>query len=343
MESLLKRIFDFGVLRNNRYVCHWVDKGQHWYVCPTTIYTAPDPSPDTEVLSYNGGHVPDQLKAKPYLVYPENFWKVVVEDLSEDFQKFFWGDGYIYSFKSGKTLETDAKLPFRNYTFIDMVLSNWNEFDKISLGTHNGVNPLLQVTQGEETLWVMPIKKDIPEKLELNIAGTKIVPSDWSDKDACYKKLRKEKKMAKMQSFDDLVKGTLGVTPAEVQPKDPEKTGKENPVETPKAEQESQTAVQELQEAPKEAAPAETAEVKEPVKRTRKKAETTPLTDLTKVIEQLSGAIPDKMSSDDALKAIRQLRDLQLAAARRAANISLQYIESTEGAVAKLAAIKAQL
>ena len=335
MESLLKRIFDFGVFRNDRYVCHWVDKGQHWYICPTTIYTAPDPSPDIEVQSYNGGHVPDKLKENPSLAYPENFWKVVVEDLPEDFQSFFWGDGYVYSFKSGKILEADAKLPFRHHYFIDMVTSNWNEFDKVSLGTHNGMNPLLKVTQGEECLWVMPIKKDIPEKLELNINGVKIVPSDWSDKDKCYKKLRKEKKMGKLENFDELVKSTLGATPAEVQPKDPAKTGKENPVEIPKA--------QEAPEAPKEVALAEPAEVKEPVKRTRKKAETTPLTDLTKVIEQLSGAIPDKMSSDDALKAIRQLRDLQLAAARRAANISLQYIENTEGAVAKLAAIKAQL
>lgn len=342
MESLLKRIFDFGVAQNNKYACHWVADEQHWYVCPCVIYVTPDNSEDTEVQAYKGGTVPDKLKSNPSLAYPENMFRLLLEDLPADFVDFFCTDSVVYSFKSGKSIAVDNNLPFRRYSTLNPTIkTHWNEL-KVSLGV-GGSLPMLQVSDGQETAWVVCAFNAHPEELELVIDGQKLIPCDWSDKDKCYKKLRKEKKMAKMQSFDDLVKGTLGVTPAEVQPKDPEKAGKENPMEAPKVEQANQTAVQQPQEAPKEITPAESTEVKEPVKRTRKKAETTPLTDLTKVIEQLSGAIPEKMTSDDALKAIRQLRDLQLAAARRAANISLQYIESTEGAVAKLEAIKAQL
>ena len=79
------------------------------------------------------------------------------------------------------------------------------------------------------------------------------------------------------------------------------------------------------------------------MKRTRKKADTTPVTDLTKVIDLLGGAVPEGLSAEEAQQAIRQLRDLMQKAASRMANISLKYIESTEGAVAKLAAIKAAL
>ena len=195
---------------------------------------------------------------------------------------------------------------------------------------------------------------EVPENITLELPGGACTLAQWSDKEKCYKKLRKENKMA--LAPEKFVKELLNKNMNELK-FDPSKPGKENdgtegltleeavqePVKEKEAPKEEpvKEAAKPVEEAPKEEVKAVPAK-EEPVKRTRKKAETTPVNDLTKIIEQLSGAVPE-MSAEERIKAVRQLRDLQLAATRRIANISLQYIESTQGMEAKLAAIKAAL
>lgn len=354
MESLLKKAFDFCSQQNTRFAVHWVEHHQHWYVCPTAIYVQPEKDIEHSLVeAYQGNPVSAKLVENPSLAYPENLFVPLSGALPNTFSNFFMADKCLYSLVSGDTVPITAELPHKHYTITqEMIKDNWDKFDEVQLGMYKGTSMvMMHITAGIEQLWFAPPHEDHPEMLKLNIAGETITPSGWNDTEKCYKNLRKEKKNMPLKNMNDIVKSTLGVDAKDLK-FDPEKTGAQNDGTAGTTLKEA-VAAQAPVEAPKEAAkePAKEESVKapveesakEPVKRTRKKAEATPVTDLTKVIEQLSGAVPENLSSEDALKALRQLRDLQLAASRRAANIAVNYIESTEGAVAKLNAIKAAL
>ena len=85
---------------------------------------------------------------------------------------------------------------------------------------------------------------------------------------------------------------------------------------------------------------------KAPAKRTRKKREAVELGfDFTEVHEYLASTLQefeqDKM--EEAMDEVRQLRDLQIAAARRMSNITTEMVKASKASVEKLDALKSML
>lgn len=346
-----KKIFDSFVSKDPKWACHWVDDGQHWYACKGAILCHNEEAENTPVKPYKGKPAPPQLVQKPSIVYPENFLEEQHEEVTREFFDCI-SIGTALVATAGNSFVTKHEHAIKHHIYKGPEIPEDAKL-KVSFYKANG-NPVLEVEFEDGQLYLPYEHVEVPENITLELPGGACTLAQWSDKEKCYKKLRKENKMA--LAPEKFVKELLNKNMNELK-FDPSKPGKENdgtegltleeavqePVKEKEAPKEEpvKEAAKPVEEAPKEEVKAEPAK-EEPVKRTRKKAETTPVNDLTKIIEQLSGAVPE-MSAEERIKAVRQLRDLQLAATRRIANISLQYIESTQGMEAKLAAIKAAL
>ena len=340
----LKNVFDFHHSLNKRFACHWVDSGQHWYVCPSAVYCEPTKEADTKVLSYGDCPVSPALEKNKSVVYPENYIEEVISDLPEAFLKFLYTGDSIVTLDGKQEIELKLQAPMRVY------MTSYTEFPelkglKYSLCKHKGTGlPMLKVEEGDTFMCFLMAKESKPSFPVVTTEKCKYKAIQWSDEESCYKKVEKENLNMELET-DKLVKDILGEAKVSI---DPNKTGKELLAEQ-KAKAAAEATKALVQEVKKEsvAAAKEEAPVKEEaaveVKRTRKKAEVTKVQDLTKIIEQLGGAVPDGMSSEDVQREIRQLRDLILAASRRMANVSLGSIEKNSAAAAKLAQIKAAL
>ena len=339
-SSLLTQIFDFYV-PNAKFACTWVDKGSLWVSSPSGLLMKLTKEQDSPVVSYKGRPVLDKLVQDPSIAYPENRF-MDLQELPGSFTDFVSAGETLLSINGSVEIPVPVKIPVKHYEMLcKLIETSWNKFDKAVIGCDKRFNiPVLKLSVGDEVLWLAYASQSTPEYLKVETATASYSWGAWNDMKKCYEKVRKENKMNLNVNTSKLVNDILGVPPKDLKV-DPSKAGKdikveavEKPVEAPVKAQE---APKEEQEAPKEVAQ------EAPVKRTRKKADTTPVTDLTKVIDQLGGAVPEGLSAEEAQQAIRQLRDLMQKAASRMANISLKYIEGTEGAVAKLAAIKAAL
>ena len=344
MEStLLTQIFDFYALRKPRFGCTWIAEGSLWKVLPSAIYMEITKEGNTPVSSYKNLPVLEKLKEAPHQAYPENRFIELVSLSDVPFDDFVSVDKKVISIDGKAVFDIPVSMSSRHCRMLcGMIKTYWNKFETKALCCDKASKvPVLRLTTKNEALWVVYAKEDSPEELKIETEEVVYKFDCWNDVDKCYEKVRKENKMNLNVNTSKLVNDILGVAPNELKV-DPSKAGKEIKVEAEKTIEVSQASVNKASEEPvKEPLVEAPAEVT--VKRTRKKADTTPVTDLTKVIDQLSGAVPEGLSAEEAQQAIRQLRDLMQKAASRMANISLKYIEGTEGAVAKLAAIKAAL
>lgn len=376
VDSNLKKILDFQ-LQKSAYGCTWVADGLIWRVCSSAIMFEQTTEDNTTVEAYGDKPVNRKIAANPSLAYPENLFKPFMEDVPVDFLDCFSVGSQLASLKTGLTIDLPREIPMRHYSmpypFYDEV---WQDCKKHSLKLYSDREYLALYLEGDKAgIYIIYGYHKEPENIKIETAEGILVPACWRDSEQCYTKLRKEKPVKLPEISKELIEQTLGKN---VDLKiDPEKPGKENdgtqgvsleeaakavaeapkkkkPVkedpakeEVPAPAQEPEVPKQELAtpaEQPKEEPVEEVKEASDAAqKRTRKKADTTPVNDLTKVIEQLSGAVPENLSAEDVQKALRQLRDLSMAASRRAANIALAYVEKTEGAVKTLAAIKAAL
>lgn len=341
-SSLLTQIFDFYV-PNAKFACTWVDKGSLWVSSPSGLLMKLTKEQDSAVVSYKGRPVLDKLVQNPSIAYPENRF-MDLQELPESFTDFVSAGDTLLSINGHVEISVPVKIPVKHYEMLcKLIETSWNKFDKAVIGCDKRFNiPVLKLSIGYEVLWLAYASQSTPEELKVETATASYSWGAWNDMKKCYEKVRKEDKMNLNVNTSKLVNDILGVPPKDIKV-DPSKAGKDIKVEA--VEKPVEEPVKEQQEPPKEVVqntPKESSQ-ETVVKRTRKKADTTPVTDLTKVIDQLSGAVPEGLSAEEAQQAIRQLRDLMQKAASRMANISLKYIEGTEGAVAKLAAIKAAL
>lgn len=346
MEStLLTQIFDFYASRKPKFGCTWVAEGTRWNVLPTAIQMSSVTAPNTKVVSYAGLPVSEKLKENPSAVYPENLFTEIAE-LEGPFNEFLMMGNVAVSIDGRTVVDLPVEFPIRHHEVLcGLVKERWKDFATAALCYEKQTKtPILKLTTEKEAIWIAVAKISHPEELKIEVGNTLYIPDCWNDIEKCYTKVREENMNLNVNT-SKMVTDILGVSPEDIKV-DPNKAGKDMKVKTAEkiAEEPVKEPVKEPQEAPKEEqeAPKEVPQ-EAPVKRTRKKADTTPVTDLTKVIDQLGGAVPEGLSAEEAQQAIRQLRDLMQKAASRMANISLKYIESTEGAVAKLAAIKAAL
>lgn len=290
--------------------------------------------PDVGVCKYKKLPSNPALEENPSRIYPENCMQVLIENFPQELFSFLYTGEEMVSSDGSKVvpLKVDMRKCLYGQAYTKFKELKNAEF-ALCLYTQTKL-PMLRITQGDTALWVLFNMHS--DKKEVTIQTDKHVytASQWSDIANCFSKVERKEKMAiENSSIDSIIKNTLGVTANKVA-FDPEKTGGENIAAEKQAKQEPA----------KEAPVAEAKEeATEPVKRTRKKAEVTKVQDLTKIIEQLGGAVPDNMPTEDVQREIRQCRDLILAATRRMANVSLSYIDKSAAAQAKLAAIKAAL
>ena len=309
------------------------------------IQMLPVKAPNTSVVSYAGLPVSEKLKENPSAIYPENLF-VEVAELKGPFYEFVTLGKTAVSLDGENVVNLPVAFPIRHHEVLcELVKEHWKDFKTAAFCYEKQTKtPILKLTTEQEAIWIAIAKISHPEELKVEVGNTVYIPACWNDVENCYMKVREENMNLNVNT-SKMVTDILGVPPEDIKV-DPNKAGKDMKVKATEktAEEPVKEPVKEPQEVPKEEqeAPKEVPQ-EVPAKRTRKKADTTPVTDLTKIIDQLSGAVPEGLSAEEAQQAIRQLRDLMQKAASRMANISLKYIEGTEGAVAKLAAIKAAL
>lgn len=354
--SEIKTLFDYQ-LQKASYACTWNAAGTKWTLCPSAIMFTPTDEPDSTPTGVGDKPVNKKIQENPELAYPERlFSKLTSGELSSDFSDCIPLGGHLASLKTGLTIDIGDDIPMRHYQLLNPgLVEAWDKFETKELRLYGKLKFLVvYLASGTSGIYIFYGYQKQPENIQIQGPDNDVmVPSRWRDSENCYTKVRKEKKMPlpKLDANEiDNVLDSAKVPPKEEPVKEAVKEGpkkkelekvEEVPVQETKAEpvKEPVKTVEVVQEAKEPAAEP----VKEAPERKRKKADVTPVSDLTKIIEQLGGAIPENLTADEAQKAIRQLRDLILAASRRAANISLAYIDATEASVKTLAAIKAAL
>ena len=347
-NETLQKIFEFQLARNKKFACQWVDSGQHWYVCFSAFMCEDTKEPDSAVTSYGGCPSNPVFEEDPTRIYPENCMDVAVENVPISFLSFLYTGSELVAADGSQAIPFEYKdMPKRVYKMISNMLEDKKDLEYSLCVYRKTKTPILRISQGNSTLYMMLAFDDRGEGVTIETKECIYKASQWSDSDKRYNKVERKEKMAiKDADMKNIIEKTLGVTPDKLK-FDPEKTGGEIIAEEKAAKSESKAPIYAQMEVKEEVqledrSAVASAEVTQ-TKRTRKKAEVTKVQDLTKLIEQLGGSVPEGMSLEDAQKEIRQLRDLLAVTSRRLANVSLAYIEKNAGAEAKLEAIRKAL
>ena len=354
-NETLQKIFEFQLARNKKFACQWVDSGQHWYVCYSAFMCEDTKEPDSAVTAYGGCPSNPVFEEDPTRIYPENCMDVAAENVPISFLSFLYTGSEFVAADGSQVIPFEYKdMPKRIYKVISNILDDKKDLEYSLCVYRKTKTPVLRISQGSSTLYMMLAFDDRGEGATIETKECIYKASQWSDSNKRYNKVERKEKMAiKDAEVKSMVEKTLGVSIDKLK-FDPEKTGGENIAEEkaaksePKAVSEkapiyAQMEVKEETPAEEQGAAGNAKGEAAQQKRTRKKAEITRVQDLTKIIEQLGGTVPEDMTLEDAQKEIRQLRDLLTVASRRIANVSLAYIEKNAGAEAKLAAIRAAL
>lgn len=331
MAVTLKELFDSYSDLRTKFACTWVADGTQWWVCPCAFMSKYDKTlKDSPVRGYNNKPSNPVLEAHPEKVYPENTVKVVIENIPDSYADIVYTGKNLLSREGKINKEIPLDIPKCHYNvLLDKVKANWKDFDKADFCIYTKGNlPMLRLTQGDYTFWVIYNKLNREDNLAVTTKeGITYTAHMWSDVKDQYEQF-KETKMKFTPETNKIIEQTIGKEFEKIKI-DPEKTGKEIKVAAA-----VEAAAPAPATPPPPVSPEPTVEepAKEPVKKTRKKAEVTQLTDLTKFIEQLGGAIPEDVTYDKLIEQLRQLRDVQINASRRATNLALQYIERNKGA-----------
>lgn len=219
---------------------------------------------------------------------------------------------------------------------------------KIGIGVGRGGAPVLVLGDKDETLVLGYSKVEACEDIEFHNGEKLCKLAGWNDVQKLYKKVltKGEKIMPKDFSLPGLtvkaMEEAVGKVQAEVIMKESvEATEQIEALQDTVLEAETpEAAVEQVAQAAGESVVEISKSDKQKEKATRKRNPKAPLVDLTAVTESLVAEVPDNMSPEAALKELRQIRDLQQAAARRAANVAIAMIETSKEALATLAQIK---
>lgn len=346
----LKQLFNI-IISESKTGSEWVQAGQYWaVVAHEVVFCEASDQPDS---------LPKAIKKKKAAVnednyqncYPEN-WVAethvvdkpraclpVDKELITDV-----GETYV------KNLESPVDI---RYYHPPVDILNYTDVE-YAVCIANAKTVAYRLKTADQVLWVSAKYPTEPQTIKLEHNNEIISPVDWIDGRNAYKGFKTMSKldkftlpdlsgkgsplgkvdlnglMAKMQELqpekkdvsevdDTSVKQLLGDIPIEsldeipdLEPakEEPKEEAKEEVVEEPPFEPDP---VQEL-------APETPAERQ---KRTRRKPVKQALADLQQFTEQIEAALPDDLTLDKAVEEVRQLRELQIACARRTANLGI--------------------
>ena len=359
----LKAYFDALTKRAVRKV-YWTDHGQYWEVTSGWIYSTtkvPKGMPETsEVHTKQGCASIPALEKNRSLAYPENTVKVgyTVEDLAVmvpiygnlitlDGAVVVDGahapvDGYLTTL-DGIVGGRGVHVPVRMYT----PPTGLPKCDKY-IGISKGDAGLLAILKTEnEALYISMYIPDKPDKLEITYKNKKYTAVDWQEKTKSWKG------WATMPEIGGIKLPDLGNSVGKASVKNmvavmqaiasDSKTQAEKDTEKVK-EALGDIPIESLDDSSvlDEAAAAVEAKPEAP-KRTRRKPEKKAMISLKETIEAVGAALPETFTIEEALAESRDLRDLQIVCARRAANITAWLSQKSVETDKALTAIKAVL
>lgn len=334
----LKAYFDALTKKAARKV-YWTDHGQYWEVTSGWIYSTtkvPNGMPETSEVHIKQGcaSIP-ALEKNRSLAYPENTVKAgyAVEDLAVMVPI----DGNLITL-DGAIAVDGVHVPVRMYT----PPTGLPKCDKY-IGISKGDAGLLAILKTEnEALYISMYIPDKPDKLEITYKNKKYTAVDWQEKTKSWKgwatmpevggiKLPDLGNNVGKASVKDMVAAMQSiVSDSKTQAqKDTEKV-KEALGDIP-IESLDDSSI--LDEPAKQEAP----------KRTRRKPAKKAMASLKETIEAVGAALPENFTIEEAIAESRDLRDLQIVCARRAANITAWISQKSVETDKALTAIKAML
>lgn len=336
----LKAYFDAHTKNAVRKVC-WTDAGQYWEVTNGYIYSStviPEGMPETsDVQAVNGFHTIPSLAANKSLAYPENTTKdkYPVKELTTVVPM----DNKLVTLDGKVVVGKVKSVPVRKYT-PPTDLPDCEKFIGVAK-TAAGLSAILKTE--DETLCISMYIPNSPDKLEVNYNNKKWTAVDWQDKTKTWKG------WAQMPEVNGIKLPDLGSNVGKASVKDMVAAMQSIVSDSKTQEQRDTEKVKEaLGDIPIESlddtsildAPVEKQEAP---KRTRRKPAKKAMDSLKETIEAVGAALPENFTIEEAIAESRDLRDLQIVCARRAANITAWISQKSVETDKALTAIKAML
>lgn len=345
----LKRLFDI-IISDSEKGSEWVQTGQYWAVANKVVFCELSDQPDSMPKAIKGKKVavtsknfhnsyPESWVAethvvdKPKACLPVN--KELITDVGEDY-----------------VTKLEAPVDIRYY-HPPVEIFNIPDVEYAVCVT-NSKTLAYRLKTEDQVMWISAKYPTEPQPIKLEHNNEIISPVDWIDGRNAYKGFKTMSKldkftlpdlsgkgsplgkvdinglMAKMQELQVEQKDVADTTDTDVQ-----KALGDIPIESldeipdlePAKEEPKEEAKEEVVEEPpfesdpvQELAPETPAERQ---KRTRRKPVKQALADLQQFTEQIEAALPDDLTLDKAVEEVRQLRELQIACARRTANLGI--------------------
>lgn len=345
----LKKLFDI-IISDSEKGSEWVQTGQYWAVANKVVFCELSDQPDSMPKAIKGKKVavtsknlhnsyPENWVAETYVVDKPKACLPVNKELITDV-----GEDYV--------TKLEAPLDIRYY-HPPVEILNIPDVEYAVCVT-NSKTLAYRLKTEDQVMWISAKYPTEPQTIKLDYNNEIISPVDWIDGRNAYKGFKTMSKldkftlpdlsgkgsplgkvdlnglMAKMQELQVEKKDVADTTDTDVQ-----KALGDIPIESldeipdlePAKEEPKEEAKEEVVEEPpfepdpvQELAPETPAERQ---KRTRRKPVKQALADLQQFTEQIEAALPDDLTLDKAVEEIRQLRELQIACARRTANLGI--------------------
>ncbi len=345
----LKKLFDI-IISDSEKGSEWVQAGQYWAVANKVVFCELSDQPDSMPKAIKGKKVavtsknfhnsyPENWVAETYVVDKPKACLPVNKELITDV-----GEAYV--------TKLEAPVDIRYY-HPPVEILNIPDVE-YAICVTNSKTLAYRLKTEDQVMWISAKYPTEPQTIKLEYNNEIISPVDWIDGRNAYKGFKTMSKldkftlpdlsgkgsplgkvdlnglMAKMQELQVEKKDVADTTDTDVQ-----KALGDIPIESldeipdlePAKEEPKEEAKEEVVEEPpfepdpvQELAPETPAERQ---KRTRRKPVKQALADLQQFTEQIEAALPDDLTLDKAVEEIRQLRELQIACARRTANLGI--------------------
>ena len=345
----LKKLFDI-IISDSEKGSEWVQAGQYWAVANKVVFCELSDQPDSMPKAIKGKKVAVTSK-NFHNSYPENW---VAETHVVDKPKACLPVNKELITDVGEDYVTKLEAPVDiRYYHPPVEILNIPDVEYAVCVT-NSKTLAYRLKTEDQVMWISAKYPTEPQTIKLEYNNEIISPVDWIDGRNAYKGFKTMSKldkftlpdlsgkgsplgkvdinglMAKMQELQVEKKDVADTTDTDVQ-----KALGDIPIESldeipdlePAKEEPKEEAKEEVVEEPpfepdpvQELAPETPAERQ---KRTRRKPVKQALADLQQFTEQIEAALPDDLTLDKAVEEIRQLRELQIACARRTANLGI--------------------
>ena len=344
----LKQLFDI-IISDSEKGSEWVQTGQYWAVANKVVFCELSDQPDSMPKAIKGKKVAVTSK-NFHNSYPENW---VAETHEVDKPKACLPVNKELITDVGDDYVTKLEIPVDiRYYHPPVEILNIPDVEYAVCVT-NSKTLAYRLKTEDQVMWISAKYPTEPQTIKLKHNNEIISPVDWIDGRNAYKGFKTMSKldkftlpdlsgkgsplgkvdlnglMAKMQELQPEKKDVAETTDTDVQ-----KALGDIPIESldeipdlePAKEEHKEEPAEAVEEPPFEPDPVQELAPETPAerqKRTRRKPVKQALADLQQFTEQIEAALPDDLNLDKAVEEIRQLRELQIACARRTANLGI--------------------